>query len=543
MSTEETTPHLAYAHGASATPLIGQTIGENLATTAARFPRRDAVVSRHQGIRWSYAELDAAVDRLAAGLLSLGLERGDRVAMWSPNHAEWILMQYATARSGTVLVCVNPAYRAHELEFVLRQSGSRLLVSAPPHKTDTVALIEEVRPQLPDLERVVMLWSPEWERLREGTGGGENAVRARSASLAFDDPVSIQYTSGTTGFPKGAVLSHHNLLNNGFFVGELLGYDERDRVCVPVPFFHCFALVIGNLACTSHGSAIVVPSATFDARAVLETVAEERCTSLYGVPTMFIAELDDPSFDKFDLSSLRTGVMAGAPCPIEVMKRCISSMHLGELSICYGMTETSPVSTQTDVHDDLEKRVTTVGRVHPHIEVKVVDRAGRTLRRGERGELCTRGYSVMLGYWNEPALTAEAVDAARWMHTGDLAEMDADGYVRIVGRIKDIVIRAGENISPREVEEYLYRHPAVADVQVVGVPDERYGEELFAWVKLRPGAEATEEEIRAFCRGHIAHFKVPRYVRFTDEFPMTLSGKVQKYRLREMAAAAVGVPS
>ena len=537
-------PRLSYRSGTSDLPLLGETIGDALVRMARTFADREALVDVPSGRRWTYAELDAEVDRVARGLLGLGLEKGDRAAIWAPNYPEWVLAQYATAKLGVILVNVNPAYRSHELAYVLNQSGARLLLSAVAHKTsDYRAMAEEVRGQCAALQDVVYIGDPTWEQL---VAGGETvpaeAVAERSAQLSFDDPINIQYTSGTTGFPKGATLSHHNLLNNGLFVGELCGYTEADRICVPVPFYHCFGMVMGNLGALTHGACVVIPAPSFEPAATLAAVAAERCTSLYGVPTMFIAELADDSFAGTDLSTLRTGIMAGSPCPVEVMKRVVSDMGMSEVTICYGMTETSPVSTQTRADDDLELRVSTVGRVHPHLEVKVVDAAtGLTVPEGTTGELCTRGYSVMLGYWEQPDKTAEAIDAAGWMHTGDLATMDAGGYLRVVGRIKDLVIRGGENIYPREIEEFLYTHPDVADVQVVGVPDPKYGEELLAAVRLRPGASVTEEEVRDFCRGKIAHYKVPRYVRFVDDFPMTVTGKVQKYKMREDAVAALGL--
>jgi fatty-acyl-CoA synthase len=532
----------SYASGVAAKPLIGETIGENLERAVARFGDHEALVVRHQDIRLTYAELDEQIDRLACGLLAAGLDKGDRLGIWAPNCAEWVLVQYATAKAGVILVNVNPAYRTSELEYALRQSGCRMLVAARAFKTsDYSAMIDEVRGGLPKLEWVVLLDSPEWDELRAG-GASRDELRERAASLDPDDPINIQYTSGTTGFPKGATLSHHNILNNAFFVGEGCGYEERDRVCIPVPFYHCFGMVMGNLGCTTHGAAMVVPGAAFEPEAVLATVQEERCTSLYGVPTMFIAELNHPDFDGYELSSLRTGIMAGSPCPIEVMKQVIERMHMDEVTICYGMTETSPVSTQTGAGDSLEQRTTTVGRVHPHLEVKVVDPAtGATVPRGEPGELLTRGYSVMAGYWNEPERTAEAVDEHGWMHTGDLATMDDDGYLNIVGRSKDMVIRGGENVYPREVEEFLHTHPDVLEAAVVGVPDDRYGEELMAWIRVREGGELSEDEVREFCKGRIAHFKVPRYVRFAGEFPMTVTGKVQKYKLRERAVEELGL--
>ncbi len=535
-------PSSSYAHGACDVPLLGRTIGEDLARTAAAWPEREALVVVHEDVRLTYTQLDAAVDALASGLIAAGLQRGDRVGIWAPNHWQWVVLQYATARAGVILVNINPAYRAHELEFVLRQSGLRMLVSARAFRTsDYASMIEEVRDDLPTLERVVLLDDDAWDELA-GAAVDRAALDARAAELSFDDAINIQYTSGTTGFPKGATLSHHNILNNGFFVGELCGYTEADRVCVTVPFYHCFGMVMGNLGATSHGACIVVPAPAFDPAATLATVAAERCTSLYGVPTMFIAMLGEPGFAEHDLTSLRTGIMAGSPCPAEVMKRVMDEMHMGEVSICYGMTETSPVSTQTRRDDPVELRVSSVGRVGPHVEVKVVDpETGLLVEHGHAGELCTRGYSVMLGYWDEPEHTAEAVDAAGWMHTGDLATMDDDGYVSIVGRSKDMVIRGGENVYPRELEEFLYAHPSVADVQVVGVPDDRYGEELCAWIIPSAGGELDEEDVRAFCRERLAHFKVPRYVLMTDAFPMTVTGKVQKFKLRDAAVKQLGL--
>ena len=534
----------SYSHGTSTTALIGQTIGENLASTAARFGDREALVVPFQDVRLTYAQLDAAVDDLARALMAAGIDKGDRVAIWSPNNAEWVLVQYATARMGAILVNLNPAYRTHEVAYALGQSGCRLLIAAQEFKTsDYVAMVGEVRPSLDALQQVVFLSTPAWEAFRASSATVPlDELRARQTELQFDDPINIQYTSGTTGFPKGATLSHHNILNNGFFIGEGCRYDERDRVCIPVPFYHCFGMVLGNLACTTHGAAMVVPAPSFDPEATLRTVQDERCTSLYGVPTMFIAELAHPDFHRFDLSSLRTGIMAGSPCPIEVMKQCVSAMHMEEVTICYGMTETSPVSTQTGADDPLDKRVGTVGRVHPHVEVKVVDPVtGQVVEHGASGELCTRGYSVMLGYWEDPGKTAEAIDTAGWMHTGDLATMDDDGYLNIVGRIKDMIIRGGENVYPREIEEFLYTHPTIVDVQVIGVPDGRYGEEIMAWVKVREGATLTPEDVRSFCQGRIAHFKVPRYVHVVDEFPMTVTGKVQKYKMREAAIELLGL--
>jgi fatty-acyl-CoA synthase len=534
---------LSHAHGPHEPPLLSETIGANLEATVARVPDDQALVSFHQDARYTYAEFDAAVNALARGLIATGLAKGDRVGIWSPNCAEWVLVQYATAKAGVILVNVNPAYRTSELTYALDQSGCRILISARAFKTsDYVAMLDEVAPQVPTLERVVYLDSDEWNRLAEGGEGSDDELRKREALLRFDDPINIQYTSGTTGFPKGATLTHHNILNNGYLVGELLGYDETDRICVPVPLYHCFGMVLGNLAATSHGSCVVLPAPAFEPEATLRAVAEERCTSLYGVPTMFIAELDHPAFSSFDLGSLHTGIMAGAPCPIEVMRRVEDQMGIPEMGIAFGMTETSPVSTQVRRDDSIERRCGTVGQAHPHAEIRIADPStGETVERGESGEFVARGYLVMSGYWNDPERTAEAIDADGWMHTGDLAVMDEDGYVKIVGRIKDMVIRGGENVYPREIEEFLYTHPDVADVQVIGVPDTRYGEELMAWIIPREGAAVSEEAVREFCRGKIAHYKIPRYVRVTDEFPMTVTGKIQKFKLREAAMEELGL--
>ena len=540
---------LSYSHGTAEQTLLGETIGANLTRTAAAFGDRDAVVDVPAGRRWTYAQLDVDTDTLARGLIAAGIKAGDRVGIWAPNCAEWVLLQYATAKAGIILVNINPAYRSHELNYALRQSGVRLLVSAESFKTSNYrAMIEEVSVGLPGLERVIYLGSADWDELfvvgRMPVAGGGDQLAERQAVLSFDDPINIQYTSGTTGFPKGATLSHHNILNNGYFIGEGCGYTEQDRVCIPVPFYHCFGMVLGNLACTTHGAAIIIPAAGFDPAATLRAVAAERCTSLYGVPTMFIAELALPDFASYDLSSLRTGIMAGSPCPVEVMKRVVSEMHMSEVTICYGMTETSPVSAQTRADDDMERRVSTVGRVHPYVEVKIVDpETGLTVPRGATGEMCTRGYSVMLGYWDDPEQTSDAIDQARWMHTGDLAVLDEAGYLNIVGRIKDMIIRGGENVYPREIEEFLYSHPAVEDVQVIGVPDAKYGEEICAWVKLRPGQQLTEQELREFCTGQIAHFKIPRYLRITTEFPMTVTGKVQKFKMRDTSVTELGLES
>jgi fatty-acyl-CoA synthase len=536
---------LSYGSGVSQTPLLGDTIGDNLTRTVMRVPDAEALVDVPSGRRWTYAQLDADVTALALGLLAGGIQAGDRIGIWSPNCPEWTLLQYATAKVGALLVNVNPAYRSHELAYVLEQSGMRMLVSAAVHKTsDYRAMIDEVAPQCHDLSQVVYIGEPTWDDLiSAGSATSSKQLAARMATLSADDAINIQYTSGTTGFPKGATLSHHNILNNGFFVGELVGYSEHDRICLPVPFYHCFGMVMGSLAAVSHGACAVIPSPSFDPAATLKAVEQERCTSLYGVPTMFIAELGLPGFASYDLTSLRTGIMAGSPCPVEVMKRVVDEMHMSQVAISYGMTETSPVSTMTRMDDDLARRTGTVGRVMPHLEVKVVDPiTGRTVARGEPGELCTRGYSVMLGYWEQPDKTAEAIDAARWMHTGDLATMDEDGYLSIVGRIKDMVIRGGENVYPREIEEFLYTHPDIADVQVIGVPDPKYGEELMAWVVMRAGAgPLTAADIRAFCGGRLAHYKVPRYVHVVDGFPMTVTGKIRKMEMRADAVKILGL--
>jgi fatty-acyl-CoA synthase len=534
----------SYVHGAGAAPLLGETIGANLERTAARVPESEGLVSRHQGARFTWAELNAAVDRLARGLLGLGLAKGDRLGVWSPNRYEWALAQYATAKLGVILVNINPAYRPSELEYALHQSGCRVLVAAPEFKgADYRAMVDEVREELPALEQVVFFDSSEWDALAAGERGPDDAeLRARMDELDFDDPINIQYTSGTTGRPKGATLTHHNILNNALLLSDILGYTEADRVCIPVPLYHCFGMVIGNLACSLSGACIVYPEAAFEPLATLEAMTAERCTSIYGVPTMFIAELDHPRFSEFDLSSLRTGIMAGSPCPIEVMRRVGSEMGIAEMTIAFGMTETSPASTLVRPDDTLEHRCETVGEAMPHTEIKIVDPVSeRTVDRGESGEFRTRGYLVMSGYWDEPERTAEAVDAEGWMHTGDLATMDEDGYIRIVGRIKDMIIRGGENVYPREVEEFLYGHPAVADVQVVGVPDERYGEEVMAWVIAREGATVDEEELREYCRGKIARYKIPRYVASCTEFPLTVTGKIQKHELRAQAIEKLGI--
>jgi fatty-acyl-CoA synthase len=517
---------------------LEQTIGANLAQTVAAHPDREALVVAHQNIRWTYAELAGEVDRLARALLASGFSVGDRVGIWAPNCAEWVLVQFATAQIGVILVNINPAYRTHEVQYALEQSGCRGLIAAETFKTSNyVAMVDEVRADLPDLEQVYYIGTDSWtELMARADQATTEQVDAIGAGLDRNDPINIQYTSGTTGYPKGATLSHRNILNNAFFVGEGCAYTENDRVCVPVPFYHCFGMVMGVLGCSTHGATIVVPADAFDPEATLRVTSEERCTSLYGVPTMFIAMLGLNDFESYDLEPLRTGIMAGSPCPVEVMKQCVERMNMDEVTICYGMTETSPVSTQTAVDDPIDKRVGSVGRVHPHVEIKIVDpETGDIVERGQPGEFCTRGYSVMLGYWNDDARTAEAIDSDGWMHTGDLAEMDIDGYANIVGRIKDMIIRGGENVYPREIEEFLYSHPAVKDVQVVGVPDLKYGEEIMAWVQTEEGASLTDAEVREFCKGNIAHYKVPRYVAVTEEFPMTVTGKIQKFKLRDEA--------
>ena len=552
---------LSYVHGTSAVPLLGETLGVHFDRAVQRWAQRDALVVREQGVRWTYAELQARVDAFAAGLLALGLEPGDRVGIWSPNNAEWVVTQLGTAKAGLILVNINPAYRTHELEYALNKVGCRALVTATSFKSsDYLAMLGELAPELaghhggrlksarlPQLETVIQIGGhgPGTMPFAEVAALGTGAQRARLVELAgrlqFDDPINIQFTSGTTGAPKGATLSHHNIRNNRFFIGEGQRLGPEDKVCIPVPLYHCFGMVLGNLACITHGSAMVYPGAGFDPLATLQTVHEERCTALYGVPTMFIAELGHPEFGAFELGSLRTGIMAGSPCPIEVMRRVVSQMHMAEVTICYGMTETSPVSFQSAHDDPLDRRVSTVGRIHPHLEVKLVDEHGRIVPRGTPGELCTRGYSVMRGYWDDPQRTAEAIDAARWMHTGDLATIDEAGFCNIVGRIKDMVIRGGENIYPREVEEFLYAHPAIRDVQCFGVPDSKYGEELCAAIILKDGMSVDEAAIRAFCEGRIAHYKVPRYIRIVDGFPTTVTGKVQKFVLRAETAAELGL--
>jgi fatty-acyl-CoA synthase len=532
----------SYSGGTSTIPLLGETIGANLDRMAARDPEHEALVECATGRRWTYGALVEATDACALGLDALGVQKGDRVGIWAPNCAEWVFVQYGTAKLGAIMVNINPAYRTHELAYVLKQAGISVLISAPEFKTsDYRKMVAEVRDDCPDLRQTIFIGDAEWDELMAVGRSAEREPLDRP--LDPDDPINLQYTSGTTGFPKGATLTHHNLLNNGFFVGEGCDYTADDRICIPVPYYHCFGMGMGNLGATSHGATMVIPAPGFDPALTLKAVEDERCTSLYGVPTMFIAELGLPHFAEYDLSSLRTGIMAGSPCPVEVMKRVVAEMGMAEVTICYGMTETSPVSTQTGADDDLDRRTSTVGRVHPHLEVKVVDPAtGQIVPRGQTGEFCTRGYSVMLGYWNDPERTAEVLDAAGWMHTGDLATMDEAGYLNIVGRIKDMVIRGGENVYPREIEEFLYTHPDVVDAQVIGVPDERYGEELMAWVRLHPGAEPlTAESLRQFCSGKLAHYKIPRYVKLVDEFPMTVTGKIRKVEMREVSVDELGL--
>ena len=534
----------SYTAGPTDAPLIEETIDANFRATVAAHPDREALVVRHQGVRWSYTELDAEIDRLARALLASGLAVGDRVALWAPNRYEWVLAQYATARIGVIMVCINPAYRTHELEFALNQSGSVMLLAAPEFKTSNYRQMwADVAEKCPEIREAIFFDDPTWDALLERAERvTSDEVKERSESLVNTDPINIQYTSGTTGLPKGATLTHRNILNNGYFVGEGCGYTEHDRVCIPVPFYHCFGMVMGNLGCTSHGSTMVIPNDAFEPVSVLEAVQDEKCTSLYGVPTMFIAELGVPEFESYDLSSLRTGIMAGSPCPVEVMKQVIERMNMDEVTIAYGMTETSPVSTQTGADDSIDQRVGSVGRVHPHVEIRVADpETGETVARGESGEFQTRGYSVMEGYWNEEEKTAQAIDAEGWMHTGDLAVMDVDGYVNITGRIKDLIIRGGENISPREIEEFLYGHPDIIDVQVVGVPDEKFGEEVCAFIQARDGASVDTDAVREFCQGKIAHYKVPRYVLSIEDFPMTVTGKIQKYLLRDAAVEQLGL--
>lgn len=542
--------HPSYVHGTSDTALLGETIGQYFDRIVAEVPGNEALVSLHQGLRYSYSELHCQVELAARGLMALGVGTGDRVGIWSPNNAEWVIVQYATAKIGAILVNINPAYRAYELEYALQQSGIVLLITARGfRKTEYLPMLEEVRPRLPQLRTVVLL-SDEgssdtvpWAGLLDGAAGVTvDQLRERERSLQFDDAINIQYTSGTTGFPKGATLTHHNILNNGFFIGERLSLTPQDRVCLPVPFYHCFGMVLGNMAFMIHGSTVVIPADSFDPQQCLAAVQTEGCTALYGVPTMFIAMLGHPEFDSYRLDTLRTGIMAGSPCPVEVMRNVIDRMNMREVTIAYGMTETSPVSFQSQADDDIDVRVSTVGSIMPHVECKLVDpEIGRVVPRGTVGELCVRGYPVMLGYWNNEEATRKAIDEARWMHSGDLAVMREDGYVNIVGRIKDMIIRGGENVYPREIEEFLYTHPKIKEVQVIGVPDTKYGEQVCAWIQLTEGVEATEEEIVEYCRGKIATYKMPRYVRFTGDFPMTVTGKIQKFKMREASIAELGL--
>ncbi|HJT56855.1 MAG TPA: AMP-binding protein [Ktedonobacteraceae bacterium] len=555
----------SYTNGPSTIPLLGMTIGDLFDDTVEKHPDHPALISRHQGIRLTYRELQAQVNQCAKGLLQLGLQKGQRLGIWSPTRTEWCITQFATSKIGVILVNINPAYRLYELEYALKQSGCSAIVIAPQFKTsDYTGMVYTLAPELkecepgklkaaklPELTAVIRL-GPEkmdgmftWDDIMTmGTEVSDEQLSQVQRLQEFDDPINIQYTSGTTGLPKGATLSHHNILNNGFFVARLQNFTHEDRLCIPVPLYHCFGMVMGNLGCVTHGATMVYPSEAFDPLAVLQAVQDEKCTALYGVPTMFIAELDHPDFSAFNLTSLRTGVMAGSPCPIEVMKKVNTLMNMPEVEICYGMTETSPVSTQTPIDTPLEKRVGTVGIVHPHVEIKIVDpETNQVIPINTPGEFCTRGYSVMLGYWNNPEATAEAIDQARWMHTGDLATMDEQGYINIVGRIKDMIIRGGENVYPREIEEFLYTHPKISDVQVIGVPDPKYGEEIVAWVKLKPGEQVTGEELKEFCKGKIAHYKVPRHFMFVDAFPMTVTGKIQKFLMREQSIEALGLQS
>ncbi len=561
--TKQTERRWSYTSGTSHTPLLGLTIGDMFDETVARYPDQPALISRQQNIRLSYRQLQEQVNQCAKGLMHLGVQKGQRIGIWAPNRAEWAIAQFATSKIGAILVNINPSYRLNELEYVLKQAGCSGLIISPAFKTSNYTeMVQTLAPELaqsepgklkaarlPDLTMVVRMGSDRvagmytWDELMSaGELVSDEQLAACQREQEFDDPINIQYTSGTTGFPKGATLSHHNILNNGYYVARLQNLTHEDKLCIPVPLYHCFGMVMGNLGCITHGAAMVYPAEGFEPLSTLQAVQDEKCTSLYGVPTMFIAELAHPDFSKFDLTSLRTGVMAGSPCPTEVMKKVNSLMHMPEVEIAYGMTETSPVSTQTHIDSPFDKRVGTVGQIGPHLEIKVIDPAtGQVVPIGAPGELCTRGYSVMLGYWNNPEATASAIDAARWMHTGDLATMDEEGYLNIVGRIKDMIIRGGENVYPREIEEFLYTHPKVSDVQVIGVPDERYGEEIMAWIKLNEGQQATPEEIREFCQGQIAHYKIPRYIKFVDAFPMTVTGKIQKFQMRQQSTDELGL--
>jgi fatty-acyl-CoA synthase len=535
--------NISYSSGIAPVPLLGETIGQNLQRTVARFPGNEALVCVSQNYRATYSELYAQTTMVAQSLLAIGVQKGDRVGIWAPNRSEWTLLQYATARVGAILVNINPSYRSHELKFALNQSGVSVLVSALVFKSSNYkAIIEEVRAECQSLRDIIYL-DQDWKAfLEKGAAVPAADVAAIESTLQFDDPINIQYTSGTTGFPKGVTLTHHNILNNGYFIGLRLKYTHLDRVCIPVPFYHCFGMVIGNLCCTAHGACMVIPEESFDPAKTLQAVQDEKCTSLYGVPTMFIAELGLSDFDRYNLKSLRTGVMAGSPCPVEIMKQVQSRMHMKEVSICYGMTETSPVSIQTIIGTPIEKQVSTVGTIHDHLEVKIIDPdTGNIVPRGVAGELCTRGYSVMLKYWNNPEATMQVLDSARWMHTGDMATMDAEDYINITGRIKDLIIRGGENVSPKEIEDFLYTHPDIADVQVIGVPSEKYGEEVMAWVKLKSGHTATPDQLTAFCQERIARFKIPKYWKFTDSFPITISGKIRKVEMREVSVRELGL--
>ncbi|OJJ19517.1 AMP-binding protein [marine bacterium AO1-C] len=563
----ENTPHkLSYLSGTSNTPLLGITIGDQFDQTVAQYPNNDALIVYHQNIRWTYQQLQQEVDQCARAFMTIGLQKGDRIGIWAPNRYEWLVTQIATAKIGAILVNINPSYRVHELKYALNQSGCKMLITADQFKqSNYTQMLYELAPELntcpagqlkskelPNLTTIIRLHSDDspgmypWQyfidTFAEDTSA--EALAVQQTGLAFDEPINIQYTSGTTGYPKGATLSHHNILNNGYFVARTMNFTDQDRLIIPVPLYHCFGMVMGNLGCITHGATMIYPSEGFEPDKVLQAAEQDKATAIYGVPTMFIAELEHPDFDKHNYGSLRTGIMAGSPCPIEVMKQVQSKMHMSEVQIAYGMTETSPVSTQTRVGTPLQKQVSTVGQIHPHLEVKVIDpETGKVVPVNTAGELCTRGYSVMLGYWNDEEKTRQAIDNARWMHTGDLATIDEDGYINIVGRIKDMIIRGGENVYPREIEEFLYTHPDISDVQVIGVPDKKYGEEIMAWVKLKEGKALTLEDIKEFCQGKIAHFKVPRYVKFTDEFPMTVTGKIRKVEMRKVSVQELGLES